>query len=177
MGRDKALLAFGRATLLDHALARLRQTCPEVRILSGAERRYEDRGVPVVTDVVADAGPLAGIHAGLAGLSGELGLFLAIDLPFVPVALLEALLAASEGFDAVVPVHAAGEEPLCAAYSPACLEPIRSHLEAGDRKVTSFWPDVRVRVLGTGEILRFGDPATLFRNVNSPPDYAGLTER
>ena len=177
MGRDKGLLPWRGTTLVDHAVTRLRKVCSEVRILSGSEPRYRDRGIPVSTDVVSDAGPLGGIHAGLAGLSEEPALFLAVDLPLVTVALLAALLAAAEGWDAVVPVHAGGCEPLCAVYGPACLEPIGKRLEAGERKVTSFWPDVRVRVFEEREIAIFGDPATLFRNVNAPSDYAGLTGR
>jgi molybdopterin-guanine dinucleotide biosynthesis protein A len=177
MGRDKALLPWQGATLLDHTLARLRSTCAEVRILSGPERRYEDRGVTVATDTFADAGPLAGIHSGLAGLGERNGLFLAVDLPFVPVPLLARLLAAAEEFDAVVPVHAGGAEPLCAVYGPACLEPIGRRLLAGERKVTTFWPDVRVRVFEQDEIAPFGDPAALFRNLNAPSDLSALSER
>jgi molybdenum cofactor guanylyltransferase len=177
MGRDKALLPWRESTLLDHAVARLGNVCAEVRILCGPEPRYLDRGLPVATDVVSDAGPLGGIHAGLSVVSGNPALFLAVDLPLVSEALLKALMAAFEGYDAVVPHHAGGYEPLCAVYGPGSLEPIRSRLEAGERKVTSFWSDVRVRVFEEREIVPFGDPATLFRNVNAPPDYAALTER
>lgn len=179
MGRDKALLPWHGATLLDHAVARLRGVCDEVRILSGPEARYEDRGLLVSTDIVSDAGPLGGIHAGLTVLSGGPALFLAVDLPLVSkdlLAALAALAAAGEGFDAVVPSHSGGYEPLCAVYGPGSLGPIRRRLEAGERKVTCFWPEVRVRVFEEREISRFGDPATLFRNVNAPPDYAALTE-
>jgi molybdopterin-guanine dinucleotide biosynthesis protein A len=178
MGRDKALLPWRGTTLLDHAVARLRNVCAEVRILSGSEPRYQDRDLPVSTDVVPDAGPLGGIHTGLAVLPGGPALFLAVDLPLVSEALLAALVAEAEGCDAMVPFHAGGYEPLCAVYGPACLEPIRMRLEAGERKATSFWPDVRVRVFEKHEIALFGDPATLFRNVNAPLDYyAALTER
>ena len=40
--------------------------------------------------------------------------------------------------------------------------------------MTSFWPDVRVREIPPAELAPFGDPATLFRNVNSPEDYEAL---
>ncbi len=176
MGRDKALLPWRGTTLLDHAVARLRGVCDEVRILSGPEARYQDRGLLVSTDIASDAGPLGGIHAGLTVLSGGHALFLAVDLPLVSEALLAALAAVAEGYDAVVPLHSGGYEPLCAVYGPGSLEPIRRSLEAGERKVTSFWPGARVRVFEEREIARFGDPATLFRNVNAPPDYAALTE-
>jgi len=177
MGRDKALLPWADGTLLDHALRRLRSVCPEVRILSGAEPRYADRGVAVHTDVVADAGPLGGIHAGLSSLTDPLGLFLGVDVPLVPAALLTALVAAAEGSDAVVPVLAGRPEPLCAVYRRTCLDAVARRLEAGERKMTSFWPDVRVRTLAEPELAPFGDPAEMFRNVNTPDDYRRVSAR
>jgi hypothetical protein len=41
---------------------------------------------------------------------------------------------------------------------------------AGDLKMTSFWPAVRRREVGVDELARFGDPAVLFRNINTPED-------
>lgn len=174
MGRDKALLPWAGATLLDHALARLRAACSEVRILSGAEARYADRGVPVDVDLLAEAGPLAGVCAGLEQAGGRVALFLAVDLPWVPVELLSRLAELAREFDAAAPVTRDGAHPLCAAYAPACLAPARRRLQAGQRKMTCFWPDVRVRRLGDSELARFGDPALLLRNVNTPEDYERL---
>jgi hypothetical protein len=37
--------------------------------------------------------------------------------------------------------------------------------------MTAFWPDVRVREVGPGEVAAFGDPDLLFLNVNAPEDY------
>jgi molybdopterin-guanine dinucleotide biosynthesis protein A len=174
MGRDKALLPWRGATLLDATLERLREVCGEVRILSGAEKRYADRGVPVDPDAAADAGPLGGVVAGLGHLGEPPGLFLAVDVPLVPVALLRHLVACSEGFDAVVPLTADGPHPLCAVYRRACLEPIQRRLAAGERKMTCFWPDVRVREVKGPELEAFGDPAEMLRNVNTPEDYAAI---
>ena len=100
-----------------------------------------------------------------------MGLFLAVDLPAVPVALLRRLLAEAEGCDAVVPFSRRGAEPLCAVYTGACLEPIRRRLEQGERKMTSFWPDVRVRELCEAELAAFGDLDAVFRNVNTADEY------
>jgi len=170
MGRDKALLAWERTDLLGHTLDRLRAACRDVRILSGAEQRYADRGAPVVLDPTPDAGSLAGVVAGLEAAGGP-GLFLGLDLPFVPVSLLAHLLALADGADAVVPVTPGGPEPLCAVYGPACLAPARRHIAEGRLKMTAFWPDVRVRQVGPAELAAFGDPDRLFRNLNTPEEY------
>lgn len=179
MGRDKALLSWGATTLLDHALARLRVVCSDVRILSGASSRYADRDVPVLLDAWPDGGPLGGVLAGLESLDDDErpGLFLAVDVPYVPAALLAHLLSAAPGWEAVVPVSARGPEPLCALYRAACRGPIRHCLSAGERRIDSFWPAVRVRWIDVDELRPFGDPATLFANVNTLEDYVRLKER
>ncbi len=171
MGRDKARLPWGGGDLLAHALARLREVVPEVRILSGGELRYAERGVPVDTDAVFGLGPAAGLLAGLEAAAGRATLLLAVDLPLVPTALLLRLLELAPGFDAVVPVSPRGPEPLCATYGPACLEPLRRRLAAGQLAMTSFWPDVRVRWLESDEVASFGPPERVFLNVNGPADY------
>lgn len=177
MGRDKALLAWGSGTLLDHAVERLRAACSEVRILSGTEPRYADRGLSVLADTLPDGGPLAGVCAGLESSGDRVGLFLAVDLPLVPASLLRRLLELAGGADAAVPVTEDGAQPLCAAYGPACLAPIQRRLRAGERKMTCFWPDVRVRRVEPAELSAYGDPAALFRNLNTPEDYEGAAPR
>ena len=176
MGRDKALLPWAGATLLDHAIARLAAVCDEVRVLSGSEARYRDRGRPVDLDVLPDAGPLAGLATALAVAAPRDALLLAVDMPFVTAELLRGLREALPGWDAVVPATEGGPEPLCAVYGPACLQAVRAALAAGERKMTSFWGAVRVRSLARAELAAFGDPLRLFRNFNHPSDYAAADE-
>jgi molybdenum cofactor guanylyltransferase len=174
MGSDKALLPWAGTTLLEHTLARLREVCAEICILSGVQIRYASYGVPAHADLVPEAGPLGGVHAGLRNLGVSLGLFLGVDTPLVPSPLLRALVAAAGGFDAVVPVVGGRPEPLCAVYRGTCLAPVQRRLEAGERKMTSFWPDVRVRTMAEDELAIFGDPALMFRNLNTTEDYLRL---
>jgi molybdopterin-guanine dinucleotide biosynthesis protein A len=172
MGRDKALLPWGGTDLLGHALRRLGAVTSDVRILCGPVPRYNERAVPLVPDRVADAGPIAGLLAALESAPGDPVMLLAVDLPLVPIPLLSQLVSLAPGFDAVVPVSAGGEEPLCAVYGPGCLEPVLRRVAEGELKMTAFWTDVRVREVGPGELARFGEPNTVFHNVNTAADYS-----
>lgn len=177
MGRDKALLPWGRGTLLDHALARLRACCGSVRILAGERRRYAGQGAPVEVDVAHGAGALGGLLTAL-GVAGQVPvLILAVDVPLVPVPLLGRLLELLPAFDAVVPSTPGGPEPLVAAYGPACREPAERAIGRGDLKMTSFWPEVRVREVGPDELAPFGDPEELFRNLNTLAEYRTVKAR
>jgi molybdopterin-guanine dinucleotide biosynthesis protein A len=175
MGRDKALLGWGGATLIDHAIATLETVCSDVRLLSGLQRRYTDRGRAVVVDVAPEAGPLGGLAAALADAAPRAVILLAVDMPFVPGPLLRDLGESLEGWDVAVPVIPAGPEPLCAAYAAACLAPVQEALAAGDRKMTSFWPRVRVRERPAGDLARFGPPERMFRNLNDPSEYTAAS--
>jgi len=177
MGRDKALLPWGQETLLDHTLTRLRECCDDVRILCGPTPRYLDRGAPVEVDVVAGVGALAGVLTGLELLEDRSGLFLATDLPRVPAALLRELLDLAETYDAVVPVSPDGPQPLAAVYRGPCRAEIRRCLDRGDYRVTSFWSRVKVREVVREELAAFGDPATMFQNLNTSEDYAAARRR
>ena len=100
------------------------------------------------------------------------------DMPFVPPGLLSALRDRATGADVVVPASDSrrGVEPLCAYYAPSCLTPIERRLDANDLRVVSFYDDVRVARLEPDEVARFGDPARLFHNINTPLDLE-LAER
>lgn len=168
MGRDKALLEIEGETLLASAVRRLAEVCEEV--------------------LVADAGRLGGIPdgpgrgpaAGLLGAArarpGRSFLALAVDLPFVPVPLL-AELARSEA-DLAMPAWSGGVEPLCALYGPAALALLEERVGQGR---LSLWnlpeePGLSVRRLGDEELARFGDPARMFLNLNTPKDLKDLKD-
>jgi molybdopterin-guanine dinucleotide biosynthesis protein A len=177
MGLDKARLRWAEGTLLGHAIERLRGVCPQVVVLSGSTPRYQDLGAPVLTDVVAEAGPLGGLLTALEHAATPLALVLAVDLPFVTQALLAHLVERAQEADAVVPSTGGRPQPLCAAYRTTCAEPVRRRLSTGERKMTCFWPDVRVRELPESELAAFGDPARLLGNLNTRQEYeAARTE-
>jgi len=93
-------------------------------------------------------------------------------MPFVSRALLAALRDAAHDADVAVPESDSrrGLEPLCAFYAPACVPAIERRLAAGDRRVIGFYDDVRVARLGAEQVARYGDPALLFMNVNTPEE-------
>jgi len=134
-------------------------------------------GVPVAADLRPGNGSLGGIHAALTRAAHPV-LVVAWDMPFVPAALLGALRALGRGADVAVPESAStrGVEPLCAYYDPACLGAIDRHLDAGDRRVVGFFDEVRVARLPDDQVRRFGDPALMFLNVNTPDELV-LAER
>ena len=121
---------------------------------------------------------MAGLLTALEVAAGRPVLLLGVDLPFVPIPLLRALGSAAPEWDVVAPALSSGPEPLCAAYGPGAAAAVRERLDAGDGKMTAFWPSVRVRTMGEPELATFGDPQVMFRNLNDPGAYeAALREQ
>ena len=170
MGADKVLLDFGGHTLLERAIAVVRETTPNFAIVGDPEK-FAAYG-PVIADLYPGCGPLAGIHAALLHSSAELNLMLAVDMPFVTRELLAFLFAAASETDAivVVPRTARGFQPLCAVYRRAFAATAEEALQAGSYKIDAVFPGAAVRVIEEEELARAGFSERMFFNVNTPND-------
>ncbi len=86
MGTDKALLRFRGRPMVEIAVEKLRSLCAAVSI---AGNRGDLSGyATVVREARLDAGPAAGIEAGLQAAQQEWALFVPVDVPLVPAAFL-----------------------------------------------------------------------------------------
>lgn len=173
LGAEKASLPFGKSTLAEHAISKLKALSKDVVLVGNP--KIVPEGVRLVEDVFPGRGPLGGIHAGLAAACSDKALVFACDMPFTPLSLLRFMYdtaTANEEADAVVPQVKGEYEPTVAVYSKRCLKPIEAVLKARDRpRIIEFFPQVRVFTLPETEVARFGDSKLLFFNVNSKEDY------
>lgn len=173
-GRAKGLESVGGRRVIDRVAEVLASATDELLLIANdpAAAGWLP-GVRVESDLRPGCGSLGGIHAALSRAGGAV-LVVAWDMPFVPAPLLAALRVLGERADAAVPESGSrrGLEPLCAYYSGSCLLPVEQRLDAGDRRVISFFDDVHVARLPAREVSRFGDPALMFMNVNSPDELA-----
>lgn len=88
MGQDKALLELAGKPLVLRAVEKLRQVCAEVSILGNRDEL--EAYAPLVRDLHEGCGPLGGIEAALAHSPRVWNLFMAVDMPFLPVGFLDA---------------------------------------------------------------------------------------
>jgi molybdopterin-guanine dinucleotide biosynthesis protein A len=177
-GMPKGLERIAGTRIIDRVAAVLRDVADDLLLI--ANDPAADGWLPGVrreADVLPGLGSLGGIHAAVHHARSA-ALVVAWDMPFVPAGLLAALRGAGQNADAVVPTSDSkrGLEPLCAYYAASCLAPIERRLAQGDRRVVAFFDDVRVLRLEEDAVSRFGDPAIMFMNVNTPNDLA-LAER
>lgn len=169
MGRPKADVKLGGCSLAQRACQTLAPFTVEVVQVGGepiADLRR--RHLP---DARSGAGPAAGIEAALSD-AGIHVVALALDLPFVPPALLLATLAAvDQGAPICAPRWEHRWHPLCAAYSATALIPLQERLDRGALDLQGLLDEIGTPLEGS-ELDKFGDPTEMLLNINTPEDLA-----
>jgi molybdopterin-guanine dinucleotide biosynthesis protein A len=149
MGRDKATLKLpdGR-TLLQRQADILRATGVTnlfVSVRPGSEIHLP--GATLVPDVTLDAGPLAGIAAGLRAAPAGLVLVLAVDMAEMQSAHLRQLLELATASRGVVPMLAGHYEPLAAIYPSTLASSAEAAVAAGQLAVHQWVRSVPDRLM------------------------------
>lgn len=177
MGRDKAWIELGDGRpIVQHVVDVARAVAEDVLIVAN-EERYATLGPRVVPDAYPDAGVLGGIATGVAAAAHDRVIVVACDMPFLLPRVLRYLVEQAEGYDAVVPLAEGELQTLHALYTKACLPAMRRALDAGERRVISFFPDIRVRTVEAGELRPLDLDLRSFTNVNTPEELAALRDR
>ncbi len=171
MGRNKALLPWHGVPLIQHIVERLREVSHDILLVTNTPREYAFLNLPMVPDVVPHGGSLVGLYSGLEAIRHPWGLVMACDVPFVNTELLDYMLSLRDGFQAVVPMVGGMHEPLHALYHKSCLPAMRRHIDAGDKRIISFYPEIRIRLVEEDEIDRFDPKRLSFLNANTPEDW------
>ena len=171
MGTDKALLELAGRPLIEHMLELARSVCRQVCVV-GDPGKFS-RLAPVIPDLYAGQGPLAGIHAALTHSETNRNLILGVDLPFLEADFLRYLISQSRTSGGVVTLPVAGGfmQTLCAVYRTEFTELAGRALSDGRNKVDALFPKTSVRQLFEEELATAGFDARMFRNVNTPEDW------
>ncbi len=171
-GRDKGLLPFGAGLLVGHVIDAIAPQVGAVLVSANRNRsEYEQFGYPVVADPLDDfQGPLAGFLAGLERMRTNYLLTLPCDAPVIVPDLAQRLAAGLVDANAEIAVAHDGErlQPVYALLHHRVLSGLRQALKDGERKIDRWYPrHAWTRV-------DFSDVPTLFSNINTPEDYAGV---
>ena len=160
-GIAKHAIVVGGEMIITRQLRVLGPLVDEV-IVSGAEIA----GYRVVRDEIADAGPLAGIAAGLAAAKTPWLLVVAGDMPYITGELISAMLArVAPDLDAVGVRTRDRPEPLLCVLHTRTRDVIERRLAARHLKASGLLTDEGLRVAWLDD----PDPRALV-NLNTPDD-------
>ncbi len=172
-GVDKGLALLDGRPLAARVIERL---APQVgTLLISANRNpqaYGAHGYPVLADRVEGfAGPLAGLHAGLAACATPLLICAPCDAPFLPldlVARLREALYRDGDHQLAVPRTGDGLQPTFALMRREVLAELTAYLDAGGRRMQAWYGQLRMATVD------FPDGAA-FGNINTPEDLAAVS--
>jgi molybdenum cofactor guanylyltransferase len=184
MGRDKALVQFAGRPLVAHALSLLHNAGIPASIAGSRSTLTEFS--PVIEDEHPDQGPLSGICAALKSGTVRWAVFVPIDLPLLPVSLINFMLDHARTTAAPVTLASVNgfAQTFPAILNKATLSPLLTELQAGRSgclsafRVAAASLGSSVSVLAVESLVQSGRvvhpdglPASRwFLNVNAPHD-------
>lgn len=174
MGRDKGLIPFLGDPLVSRLANRLEGLGQELIITTNRPDDYAFLNLPLAQDLILGAGALGGLYTALSVARYPIVVVVACDMPFVSTELLQAQadLLEEKDVDLVIPRSPEGLEPLHGVYRrETCLPAVQEALEAGERKVVSWFPLVKTYIMQPEEVARYDPKFISFINVNSPEEF------
>ena len=164
-GVDKGLQLLGGRPMAARVLTRLAPQVDEVLINANQNlERYALLGCRVVPDQLGGyAGPLAGLHCGLAAARHELVATVPCDSPFLPEDLVARLAAPlhDESVDLAVARTGTQPHPVFCLARRRLLPHLCAFLQAGGRKIDAWYATLKVVEVA------FDDEAAAFSNINT----------
>jgi molybdenum cofactor guanylyltransferase len=171
MGEDKGLVLLAGRPMIEHVLTRVAGLGDETLITTNRPDDYAYLGLRMASDPKPGAGALPGLRTALEAAQGDMVLVLACDLPFVNRLLLEHMVAQCTNADVVVPQWEGTYQTLHAVYNrKRTLRAVEEALAAGERRMISFYPQLRVHTVTPDEIHQFDPQGRSFFNVNTPEE-------
>jgi len=162
-GVDKGLVHLRGKPMVAWVLERLAPQVGEIVINANQNlEAYAAFGHRVVPDEVGGfAGPLAGLHAGLAAVAHELAVTVPCDSPFLPADLVARLRAALGANELAVAKTGDQPHPVFSLVRRSVHAHLGAFLAGGGRKIDAWYASLKVVEVP------FDDEADAFRNINT----------
>lgn len=173
MGRDKGLAPFLGEPLILRALKRVAPIADELLVTTNNPDAYRFLGVALYPDIYPGLGALGGLFTAISSARGDLVAVVACDMPFIslPILSLAYERLSRNNADVAIPKTSQGYEPFHAIYRKStCLLPIKRALEAGERRLISWFPSVTITVLDEQDLRQLDPLGLAFQNINTPEE-------
>lgn len=179
MGVDKGLLKINGKTFIENLLSMASQVFDKILLSANDSAAYSFLSVQIVRDLLKNAGPLGGIHAGLQKSTTEKNFIITCDMPFIRPELIFYLSDYLTSSKILLPQADGRVQFLCGIYSKNILPELEDHLvnehlpETAGKKsglsVKNLLAKLDVETINIEKESFYNKD--LFFNMNSPEDY------
>ena len=176
MGRPKAWLPCGDEFLLQRMVRLVGDVVSPVVVAGRRDQELPplSAGVEILYDRVENAGPLAGIAAGLEAVEDRCAaaFICSCDHPLLRPQFIQGLIHRLGDAPGVVPEHDGRIHPLVAVYRVTTLPLAREMLSGGERRATDFAERCGATIVASSELVDVDLDLDSLKNVNDPETYA-----
>ncbi|MDO6758831.1 molybdenum cofactor guanylyltransferase [Tamlana sp. 2_MG-2023] len=135
MGSDKGFLHLNGKAFVQYSIDALKPLVSEIIIVSD-HTEYDKFGYRRITDTIKNAGPVAGISAGLEASKTAYNLVLSCDIPLITSEILEKLIQNADAEHDIIQIESQGKTmPLIALYKKSCGSIFRKLVEQDERRL------------------------------------------
>jgi molybdopterin-guanine dinucleotide biosynthesis protein A len=181
MGRAKPWLDWGSQTLLQHAVAVLRQATPEVVVVAAPGQKLPELPAEVqrLDDSVRYEGPLCGMQIGLEALAKSCShaFVMGCDSPFITPAFIDEIAHRVGSYEIVVPKDDQFFHPLAAIYQTSLSPRVLELIQKGKRKPRFLLDQSKTLALDPRQLQSYDPSGLTLQNLNTPDDYTAALKR
>jgi len=175
MGRPKAWLPIGPHLMLPWVVSRVQEAVGPIVVVAGLGQEVPPlpETVRVIRDRETGQGPLQGIEAGLAALTGmcDAAYVSSCDVPYLKPTFIVRMATLLGENDIAVPFVEARYHPLASVLRVDVSATARRLIDAGRRKVMLLLEECRTRAVSAEELMDVDPVLDSLRNVNTPEEY------
>jgi molybdenum cofactor guanylyltransferase len=177
MGVNKSMLKIGDRTVIEIIVDLMQSLFSELILSTNSSEEYSFLQLTTVADLYKDAGPLAGIHAGLRRSATRENVIISCDLPLMSREMLEYLATVPSNKSVVISRVAGFIQPLPGRYAKELLPAIEKILATASnhksKSLYNLYTQVDTEITDPSHLPFFRDE--LFFNMNSKNDYEKIS--
>ena len=181
LGQDKAVVDLGGRSLAQRAFETASSALPYSRVtfVAANEAQFAIEAIIAggrfIFDLVANLGPISGIHAALADTQAKWVFILACDYPFVSPELIRLLFEKlSDDNDSILPEQSDGRlQPLCGFYRTSAARPLIQEILDRPRvppPINEIIRELRPKIIQASKFAGLTGSDRFFVNVNTDLD-------
>ena len=174
MGENKAFIEIEGAPIVSRIHNLFKELFQEVVIVTNQQELFKNFDLKIYSDLLPNKGALGGLYTGLFFSAFHYSFCVACDMPFIKKSLVQYIIKNIDGEDVIVPRTKDGLQPLHAAYSKNCLDPIKIIMEQGRYKIIDFYNQVNVKIVEEKEFTVLDPLRESFINVNTPDELHSI---
>lgn len=178
MGFDKQFLKINNKRLIDMMIEKLNKEFEEIIIVTNKPKEYRGYRQKILTDIIKNAGPLAGIYTGLKEAKFEYAFVIACDMPNIDIDYINYMKEIIDKYkvDVCITKVNGNIEPFHGFYSKKITESIREHLETEKRDIKSLVKKLNTYYVEENLVKRYSPSLDIFKNLNTKKDLEYFNE-